>query len=231
MDRSVKTYMDELATGSLANTGFNDSGHIRVQDEPRIITAMNNALLRLFTQVKLRENETTIICHTHITDYKLDSKYSLIHGDPSIPYRYIFDPFHIFKDDVIKVISIYDDDGRDRPLNNYRNPFSAFTPNPNTVQLPVVVQDEPINVRYQASHPKLIDKDSIVSLGSSNLDLVFMHLVSYYTYVSLGSPEGMNQAQIHMADYSTMVQDMYMHGHILDEGYDEARDFYNKGWR
>ncbi len=231
MDRLTSTYMDELANGQLVNLSMSDTGHIRLADQPRVINCMNMALLRLFTLLKLRENETTIICHTHITDYKLDSKYSIMHGDPAIPYRYIFDPFHKFSNDVIKVISVFDDEGRDRPLNNYRNPFAVFTPNPTTIQIPVVVQDEPITVRYQATHPKLVNGNSIISLGATNLDLPFSCLVSYFIFMGIGSPEAIQQAGLYAQEATKLIEEMKLQGHYIDDGYDESRDFYYKGWR
>ena len=230
MTKPVSEYLNDLALGHLANLSMAENGYIRVSDEGRIITAMNNALSRMFTRLPLSEKEVTIIMKPHITTYLLNSRYSIPHGDPSIEDKYIFDPVEKFGDDVIQVISAWDEFSGFRPLNIPASPYSIYTPNQTTLDVPVVLDGIYLHVAYQASHPKLRTKEDTVDIGSPALDTPFLHLVSSLVYGSIGSAEATQQSGRHYSIYDASIKEMEEKGYFTQANYLGGRQFRLKGW-
>lgn len=227
----VQTYIGDLVEGHLANLFMSDTGEIRKSDIGKIVSGMNSALQRLFTRLPLLEKEVLVIMKSHITKYRLQSKYSLLHGDPDLLDRYIWDPVEKFEDDVVQVIAVYDDEGKKRPLNDYRSIFSVYTPNQSTLDVPVVVEDEPLSVHYQATHPKLVDEESVVSLGSTIIELPFLHLTAHHVLNSIGSQDALQKAMLHSQAYEVAIREIEDKGYFSEPVHEYSRQFHEKGWR
>lgn len=151
---------ERLSYGELVNLSMASDGNgtIIEQKRPSIVQHANEGLLRLHSRFVLKENDLIIEQQDHITQYHIDIKYTVSSGDPEIqPYLYIKDSGeNPYTGDAIKIISVFDEIGREVPLNDERNVWSYYTPKPLTLQIPSPREGNAICVSYQARHEKLV---------------------------------------------------------------------------
>lgn len=158
----VSDLFTALSIGELTNLSMsgNGSGTIIESQRPKIINYSNEALLRLYARFLLKENDVLVQLYEHITFYHLLPRFALNYATPTgefdEPIRYLLDlPQEPFKDEVLKVLTIYDGKGRELPLNDEEKHNSLFTPQAKVVQVPKPLDETFINVRYQQRHQVL----------------------------------------------------------------------------
>ena len=154
---NLQDFCKKLANGRLSNTSMvEDSGGliIKVAHRTKVIDAINEGLIRLYTRFILNEKDVVISLRDHITAYRLNSLYSeTLYPQDGVEIPYILDlPGEVFVNDVIKILAVYDNDGCELPLNNNTNCKSVFTPKFDTVQVPEPKTGKLMNVVYQAKH-------------------------------------------------------------------------------
>lgn len=151
----VENLFTRLSYGELSNLSMSTggSGLITAEGQPKIITAANEGLLRLYTRFVLSEKEIILEQVDNYTNYHLLPKYAETNTDDTFDEpRYIKDIADPFHGDVIKVLRVYNDEGVELPLNDLQNPVSLFTPNPQMLQVPVPQPGNMLSVVYQARH-------------------------------------------------------------------------------
>lgn len=158
----VAELFERLSYGELSNLAISEegSGSIKEASKPKLILYANDGLLSLFSRYILKERQLILETLQHITNYHFKKKYAEIAGnDLGEPYKYIKDlPNEPFEEDVIKVLEVFDSSGQPRPLNDKENRLSLYTPQPDSLHVPLPVSGQALGVLYQARHPKLEDK-------------------------------------------------------------------------
>ena len=158
---NLQEFCKRLANGRLSNTNLIEDNNgliIKVTHRPKVIDAINEGLIRLYTRFILNQKDVVICLRDHITSYRLNSLYSeTLYPQDGVEIPYILDlPGEVFVNDVLKILSVYDYDGCELPLNDATNCKSVFTPKYDVVQVPEPIIGKLINVVYQAKHTLLI---------------------------------------------------------------------------
>lgn len=158
----VSDLFTALSIGELTNLSMsgNGSGSIIESQQPKVLNYANEALLRLYSRFPLKENDVLVQLYEHITFYHLIPRFALQHVPASDefdePIRYLLDlPHEPFKDELLKVLTIYDGKGREVPLNDEEKHNSLFTPQAKVLQVPKPLDETFLSVRYQQRHRPL----------------------------------------------------------------------------
>lgn len=147
---------EALALNELKNLHMAEGGTIKETEKSSIVLHTNNALTRLYSRFPLKESNLYLEMRGFLTTYHLSSKYAQSNYDPAAGHSfYINDMGNPFKDDVLRVLSVYDGWARKLPLNDRHAWRSVFTPTPTTLQIQHPMEGHALNVHYQASHPRL----------------------------------------------------------------------------
>jgi len=214
MDLDLFHLFEMLSYGELSNLSMSGdgSGEILPAMQPKLVHYTNEALLKLYGRFLLKENDVLVQLYEHITFYHLIPRFSLCFV-PTLEaeeehIRYLLDLAHEpFRDEVIKVISVFDNLGKELPLNDEEQHHSVFTPQAKVLQVPNPIGDLIYNVRYQQRHPKLSGElgENIecpdVLLGA------LTSYIAYKVYSHMNSAESSAKAQEFMATYELNCND------------------------
>lgn len=211
----VSELFSTLSQGVLSNLsiGGDGSGVIPTAKHAKLIGYTNLALLRLHSRFLLKENDLLLRQSEHIRTYRLSSEFAQTTPDPVVPVfpvitKYILDtPLKPFTDDVVKVLTAVGYGGLDVPLNDPENPYSLFTPAPNTLQVPFPIEDTLIGVGYQASHAILESlTDDIVLPATLNEALI--SYIAHLTYSHMNGAEHAAKANEHLTKYEMVCGEL-----------------------
>ena len=128
-----------LSYGELSHmfVGLDGAGGISEDKQNQLIYYTNEALLRLYSRFLLREEEVIIQMESHITNYHFNSRYAESNPDRKPgDFAYIKDAAQPFRNDLLKVLSVYDENGDSFDLNDTSKPLSLYTPQPLVLQNP-----------------------------------------------------------------------------------------------
>ena len=119
----------------------------------RVVPMINLGIVSLYTKFSLDTEQVMIDMMPGISMYHLNFKHCLTNTDPlnTLP-RYIADsiyrPFH--QDRLVKIVTIHNEDGEEKFLNDHNQRYSLFLPNSHTIQHPYPDEENSISVIYQA---------------------------------------------------------------------------------
>jgi hypothetical protein len=154
---TLQELFDRLATGELTNLSMAKTGSIDPTAYTRLTRYTNEALLKLYTRFRLKENDLLLALYDPITIYHLIPRFSLnyvpVGNTDNAPIRYIWDlPGEKFTDELLKVLTVYDQSGNLVPLNDDAQPYSVFTPQAKQLQVPNPSYGAALNIHYQQRH-------------------------------------------------------------------------------
>jgi hypothetical protein len=204
----------KLSYGPLSNLAIsnNGSGEIIEDAKPKLTSYANTALLRLYSRFVLKENDVLVKMLPGVTFYHLLPQYAEQSYDPESEITpYILDlSREKFEGDVVKILSIYDDMGCKRPLNDDNAWNSLYTPQHNTVQNPSAKLNEVLAIHYQAKHAKLVwdaTADQTIYLPDV-LEEALTSYIAYKVYTDMNTPDSTAKAQEHMGMYDNICNEV-----------------------
>lgn len=209
----VGELFSRLATGELSNLSIGAEGKIHSEDYATLIHHTNAGLLELFSNLVLLEKEVLVEQVEHITNYHLKKVFAESSGSTQ-PFKYIKD-MHCdsFKEDVIKVLSVFTSTGERVPLNDSDHSGSYFLPQPDVIQVPHPVDGLSMSVTFQARHPVLEYKTKPISAVLDQdinipfyLESALLSFVAYKIYSHMNGPENTAKGQEHRATFETALQ-------------------------
>lgn len=151
---------EKLSRGELSNLsiGSEGSGEIQEKHHEKVIGYINESLMKLHSRFILREKSLFVELLDHVTNYHLLPSYAQTSKDSRVPYRYIRDSEREpFVGDVLKILRVWDSTGCELVLNDREYPYSLYTPQPDTLQVPYPQKGMTLAVTYQANHPEVIN--------------------------------------------------------------------------
>ena len=152
--------LSKLSYNELANTavGSKGSGVIAPDSLGRVISAINDALLDLFTRFNVSTKELIVQSYDYKSIYPLKQVNAL--SDPTDGYlKYIIDtPDDPFIGDIIMITGVRNEVGSCLPVNDPEQWASVFTPQTDVLQLTHVSDNQAFFVEYRARH-KIINYD------------------------------------------------------------------------
>lgn len=199
----VTDLYEELSYGELSSLAMAVEGAGTIQEEkrPQIIRFANDALVLLYTRFVLKQSDLLIEQYEHITNYHLIERFTESNGAEEEPYLYIKDlAGEPFKADVAKILKVFNIHGTELPLNDANARNSLFTPQNNVLQVPEPKAGKPLNVLYQAFHPKLKEDDDEIVLPVA-LHNAFRSYIAYKVFSAIGTQESTAKAQEHLGNY------------------------------
>lgn len=209
-----------LSFGPFSNISIGNSGAGTILDakQPTIVDALNNALVRLHSRFVLAEGEVIVEQREETTLYTISSANAIsnLDTDPTNPAYIIDSEAKPYKDDLLRILSVWNDQGEPLALNEENNEDSLFTPQPNVLQVPIPVNGSPIHVIYQ-SKQKSLPLTTPVDLNLTfEVPLVLEEaLINYIAYLVYNGMQGQEHKAI-AANYLTMYDNLCMEVIELD---------------
>lgn len=148
LDQLTSSELSRHSMGTDLDNGFIKSTHLK-----RIVSMINLGIITLFTKFHLAEEQVIVQLYSGITMYKLNHKFASTNTDANnTSIRYITDsiyrPFH--EDQLVKIITVHDEAGREKFLNDNNERFSVFTPSSHVLQHPFPAVENAVAIMYQA---------------------------------------------------------------------------------
>jgi hypothetical protein len=232
---TIAELFQSLSYGELSNLALSleGSGEIRIKDQPRIIQAADEALLHLHSKFILSTKNIWIETLKHITYYHFDKRFAeSSFGNTNQEYLYIKDLLgDPFEGDVLKVLSVFDDQEVQLPLNDVEHPMSVFTPQPRMLQVPDPVDGALLDVVYQAKHVplKLDDLDQEIDLPFVLVPALNAY-ISYRIYSAMNTQEATVKAAEHLGNYEAICQNATDHDLVNTSSSTTNIRFQRNGW-
>lgn len=202
-----------LALTVLNNTSVVTDDKMDIEDDkkPYILAFVNEGITRLHSRFPLKTKTLYLEMREGRTEYPLLSKYSFMGFKPELAdYPYIRDtPANPFKDDVIKILVVYDNKGNRRGLNDNHNPNGLFTPRPDTIQCIRPRHCEVFAVSYQAKHPVITGEDTEQEIDvPDTLIPALKYWVAYGYYTGLNTAESTGKAAEYLQMYEAICKEV-----------------------
>ncbi len=198
-----------LALSVLNNTSVitDDKKDIEPDKKEYILEFINEGLTRLHSRFPLKTNNVFVEMREGRTEYPLLARYSFMGFDPALAqYPFIMDSVsNPFKEDVIKILMVYDSEGQRRGLNDNHNPHGLFTPRPDTLQCIRPRHCEVLTVTYQAKHPTVtVDGENLEIDLPDTLLPALKYWVAYSYYTGLNTAESTGKAAEYLQMYESI---------------------------
>lgn len=204
----VSDLFRRLSVGVFSNLsiGMEGSGDIATAKKPAIITHLNSALEDLHSRFMLREGTVLIELDGFIRNYVLSPEYAESNPSPAPgAVLYIKDnPLRPFTGDVVKILEVRTVAGTAAALNNFEDPMSVFTPQPNVLQVPRPITGEPLGILYQANHPVIEDGDENAVINIPRfLENALISFIAYQVYTNMNTEGSSAKAAEHFSMYES----------------------------
>lgn len=232
----LDTLFQQLAFNELSQHKLSVSKVIKETDYPTVISHLNTALTALFSEFPLSYKEVTIKQFEGITDYILDTKYSVSEDDPTVTEKYIYDTEeNPFLDDVLRIDSGYDARGHEVPINDIEDVRSWFTPNPNTIQMPSPTEGALVAVIYRANHLVIpmdtVDLSAVTVNIPACLEEALRAYIASIAFVSLGNQTSAQLSSYFKQLYLSKVIEVKRLNLLQTSHAGKNMKFINGGWR
>jgi len=218
---------DQLAYGELSqlSMGGREGSGIIQSDYHLIVPHINLGLTEIYKQFPLKQEEVFVQQFDHIQIYYLDSKYAqtnkpevgvtVVGGATDlIDKYYIMDSvYEPFKDNVLQIERVFNEDGQEYFFNDKNEPYSVLTPSYNSIQIPYPMNENVMNVIYRAAHPKIELKG--LNPDTEEIQLPLSHLEALLMYVAARvhsvqpSLEGQNDGNAYYAKFQASIQQLH----------------------
>lgn len=149
----LTTILDQARNGELKSLSTKD------KTDEVVIGYVNSAIAALYTRFSIKTEEALVTLRTNKTIYSLDATDGdvLVNGSP-IP-----------ADDVLGIISAFDELGSSLPINDPNQPYGIYTPSYNAVQIPYSVDGAYISIIYRQNPTLLVAEDIVDAEGALNV--------------------------------------------------------------
>lgn len=233
---NLQEFCKRLANGRLSNTNLIEDNNgliIKLSHRTKVVDAINEGLIRLYTRFILNQKDVVISLRDHITSYRLNSLYSeSLYPQDGVEIPYILDlPGEVFSNDVIKVLVVYNHDGCELPLNDSTNVKSVFTPRFDVVQVPEPKTGELMNVVYQAKHILLTIADPLEEITlPDTLYGALEAYVAHLLFADINSDDAKIRSDKQLAKYEQICGDVILTDTISLTNIQSNIKFQNRGW-
>lgn len=234
-----------LSHGALSNLSVSAEGSGQIADakvRDKIVDYVNDGLTRLHSKFILNEAQLIIELLEGRTDYPLESRYGLAahvvdevgSGGPGdlvdVPI-FIIDDLQPFKDDLIKVLAVFDYGGNRVPLNDVEDPLSVFTPRTHLLQVPDSGVVQVLSLMYQARHVEIPygDSDAVITLPDC-LQTALTSFVASEFYSHMNGQENSAKGQEHYLKYEMLCQQAVDNDLVSSAVSSTNTNFEKRGW-
>jgi hypothetical protein len=208
----LETVMKRLAHIELKNLSHVEDAVITSNARPEVITAINEALVRLYTRFPFKESSLLIEQIANYTEYKLHPKFSWSRRNvgQELHYYIMDSEFAPYTGDLIKILSVWDDNGIALPLNDISNNESLFTPYPDVLLVPRPEESQVISITYQAM-PNKIGYDAVDAYEFDLPETLLSSLtafVAHQIYAAIGTQEAITKRQLLISTFENQCAEV-----------------------
>ena len=207
----LKVLLSRLSFAELSNLSLGNEGQgiIKEEDVPKLVTHVNDGLVRIYSRFVLCTKQLLIEQVQHITNYHLITKYAESAG-ADVRWPYIKDlPGNLFTGDVIRILEVHDIVGREYVLNDKDDPTSLFTPAPQILQVPHPKAGKGLAVLYQARHDYIenddLEQEIVIPFV---LEGALQAFVAYKVFSHMNGQENQVKSQEHLNTYDGICTDV-----------------------
>lgn len=192
----------ELSNLSIGNEG---AGYISADDIPKLVMYTNQSLTALYTRFILNYRELVLKSYDHIAFYYLRPEFAQSNELPAHKKYIIDSPMEPFTGDVIRVLQVFNEVGKELPLNDNEQYAAVYTPQYDCIQLTHPCNDDVFSVHYQATHPALKDDDLCQEIRIPFfLEEALQAHVAYKVFSHMNGQENSAKSQEHMQRYENI---------------------------
>lgn len=202
-----------MARGKVHNLSLCEAGSFKEAALPRVIDAINEAIIRLYSQFPVKEKGLVVELCEGRTEYYLNSEHSWLNAKGDVwdkwDYYIIDTKEHPFEDDIQQILEIYDDLERKRPLNDPDNPLGIMVPEPNLIIVRAGLVHRVLNIIYRAKHKILTaeDLDKRIELPES-LHGALLSYAAYLLHSEMNTENAVQNAQKYFAEYQNILNEL-----------------------
>lgn len=166
----------------------------------RLITHINLGLIELYKRFPIKTSEVIVQLHEEITEYTIHSRNAesqMPIGGDSSRYYVKDSQYYPFRDDILSIIQVFNEDGMELPLNDVNKQYSLFTSSHNVIHHPYTDDDNAITVLYHCIAPKLSTEsmdDSVDIDIPQQFTEALLNFVAYRAFaaINMNSAEAVN---------------------------------------
>lgn len=198
-------YIANIEASSL-NIGNADDGTIETKYHPKVIRAINLALIEVYKTFPVKEKEIVIQLYPQFTNYKLHNDYAVTNIASSKPIKYIIDSsFDPFQNDVLKIEKVFNEFGEEFALNTESNQYSLYTPEFDVLLHPYPQIENAVFVQYRAL-PIQIELTAVPGTYDVSLPLSVLNIALLFIGYKLLIGTNKKEASEKFGEYLIAVQ-------------------------
>lgn len=228
------SFLNELALGELSNLEFGDKDSIAVGAVPKVLTAVNDGLIRLHSKFALSTKDLEVIMDSNLKRYELSSKYCKSkEGISTESLLYIKDSLdNPFNDDLLKIYSISVDGTVYQDLTTYVPGSGIAVPKYNVINVSSPTTGTSMFVSYQAKPVALLEED----VATSEIDLPWFlyealkSYVAYKVYGAMNTQEMGTKSKEYYGKFEGQCNEAYSLGHVEVWNQTTNSRFLENGW-
>lgn len=231
----VSDLFTRLSYGVFSNLaiGMEGGGDIVADKKPKIVSYLNEALLKLHSRFLLKENDLILEQDGSIRYYRLSSEFAESNTTAPVgQILYIQDTVAVpFRDDVIRILEVRNRAGDVIALNDVEDPYSVFTPQPDVLQVPSPVTGEALGLLYQARHPVIAPADytAVIDIPAT-LEGALVSFIAFLNFSHMNSPEAASKAVEHMAMFEATCSEIEEKDLVSGAYAQSNTRFSKRGW-
>lgn len=241
---TLQDLLEDLTYGEFSqlNIGNFIPGEHENEPDPsayaQLCSWINRALRAIYSEFWLASEEIEIQLHEEIGTYVISTDYTVTQGTQ--PTLYIIDSVSApYLGTLLKIESVYDEEGNELPLNDDDNvdeagdPFSLYTPTYRELQVPWPNDYNTLAVQFRATHPPVkyssgMDPTAIELKIPQALYEAVMFYVASKGFSSLGG-DALGDAAQYFQMYENEVTRVRKNGLYIQTEPSNSR-FENNGW-
>lgn len=232
----IQDFFTQLSHGPLSNLSLSGDGSGTIVDakQGQMIDHLNNGLMRLYSKFILAEKELILRMIGATTSYYLMPQFSESYkaaNPDSTNAVYIIDALNPFQDDLIKILTIFDPNGEELPINNLEKCESVFTPRPNQLQVPHPIADATLSIMYQASHYKLqygvLSQEIYIP---ATLNEALISFVAAQVYSNMSGQDNSMKARELMSNFQYLIGETVENDTVNSSSSTTNTKFERNGW-
>lgn len=235
MSLTLDELMQSLSYGELSGLAMANEGDggIHSEDQPKIISALNETLQRLNNQFILERRDFYLILDPEITDYGLVEGQVIAMGNPD---GYIDDTSGRPFTKAMQILSVRRTDGKSVPINDLARP-GAITALPQLIRLQpkpffslgvtrLLVEYRPELTPFPMQPPDFEEEIHLPAVLHGALRAG----IASHIFQNMNGQENMAAAQLHEGRYQARCQEVSLTDVLTTTEPSEANKFAERGW-
>lgn len=196
----------ELSNLAIGNEG---AGYIDSANISKMVLLTNQSIATLYTRFILCTKELVIQSNDHMAFYYLRPEFARSNPAPA-HNKYIIDSeLEPYTGDIIRVLRVFNEIGKELPINDAEQYASVFTPQFDCIQLSHPCNDDVFSIEYQANHPILNDTDLQQEIRIPFfLEEALQAHIAYKVFSSMAGQENSSKAAEHFQRYENICIDV-----------------------